>query len=156
MSRAFTDGAQVISMSLGSPNGWSEEAQNVVGQRIAARGVFLSVAVGDEGADGVFDISTPSSGLGATGVASVDNSAIVFWNAATGNGSKIVRSQSMVPCPNISHTSKRIRLGQLDQYPCILRPRHRRRFRLMLALLCPIVHPISASLWSSHLAEIVH
>jgi len=92
MCRAFTDGAQVISMSLGRPNGWSEEAQNVVGQRIAARGVFLSVAVGDEGAEGVFDISTPSSGLGATAVASVDNSAVVFWNAVTGNGSRIVRS----------------------------------------------------------------
>ena len=92
MSRAVTDGAQVISMSIGEPNGWSEEPRNVVGQRIAARGVFLSVAAGNEGGAGVFDVSTPSSGQGATSVASVDTSAVVVWNAAFGNGSTIVRS----------------------------------------------------------------
>jgi hypothetical protein len=92
MARAFTDGAQVISLSLGGDEGWSEGESNVVGQRIAARGVFMSVAAGNSGADGIFDTSDPGSGLGSVAVASVDNIDLVSWNAVTGNGSTIVPS----------------------------------------------------------------
>lgn len=91
MSRAFVDGAQILSLSLGGTDGWSEEPANVVGERIASRGTFLSIAAGNDGAAGAFDASSPASGLGSTAVASVDNAAFVSWNALTSNGSKIVR-----------------------------------------------------------------
>jgi Subtilase family len=91
LARAFTDGAQVLSLSLGGPNGWSEEPSAVVVQRIAAQGGFVSIAAGNDGADGIFDLSSPGVSLGATAVASVDNIDFVTWNAVLGNGSNIVR-----------------------------------------------------------------
>ena len=91
LSRAFADGAQILSLSLGGLNGWSEDPQNVVVQRIAAQGVFVSIAAGNDGTDGIFELSSPGSSLGAISVASVDNIDFVTWNAVLGNGSQIVR-----------------------------------------------------------------
>jgi subtilisin family serine protease len=90
LSRAFADGAQVLSLSLGGLNGWSEDPENVVVQRIADKGIFVSIAAGNEGADGIFELSTPGASLGAIAVASVDNIDFVTWNAVLGNGSQIV------------------------------------------------------------------
>jgi subtilisin family serine protease len=90
LSRAFADGAQVLSLSLAAPNGWSEDPDNVVVQRIADKGVFVSIAAGNDGAGGIFELSTPAASLGAIAVASVHNIDFVSWNAVLGNGSLIV------------------------------------------------------------------
>ena len=83
MVQAFSDGVNIISMSLGETDGWSETAQDVVAARIAERGVFVSVAAGNDGEMGMFDASSPASGTGVTAVASVDNIANVAYTART-------------------------------------------------------------------------
>lgn len=83
MVQAFSDGVNIISMSLGQTDGWSETAEDVVAGRVAELGVFVSVAAGNDGAMGMFDASSPASGTGVTAVASVDNIASVAYTART-------------------------------------------------------------------------
>lgn len=90
MARAFTDGVDIISMSLGLANGWSENAESVIASRIAERGVFMSIAAGNDGKNGLFEASDPAVGSNAMAVASVDNIQLVAWNAMTSENYSIV------------------------------------------------------------------
>ncbi|KAG0189620.1 hypothetical protein DFQ28_003159 [Apophysomyces sp. BC1034] len=77
--QAYETGCQIINLSLGSPSNWPEEPSAIVADRIAGRGVSgqkhlaVVVAAGNEGADGAFMISTPSTGDRVVSAASVDN-----------------------------------------------------------------------------------
>lgn len=90
MTQAATDGADIISMSLGGSSGWSEAPAGVVASRIAGSGVFLSIAAGNSGAQGLFDASSPATGLNVAAVASVDNIQYVAYPATTGQNQTIV------------------------------------------------------------------
>ena len=90
MARAFADGVNIISMSLGNANGWSEEPEGVLASRLAEREVFMSIAAGNEGSTGLFEASSPSSGVNAMAIASVDNIALVAWNSITSDNKTIV------------------------------------------------------------------
>ena len=89
-SRAFADGAQIISLSLGIPSGWSENPFSVVVNRIASRGVFVSVAAANDGANGVFDGSSPAVAPNVTVSTSVDTNAFFAYTATTGQNKTIV------------------------------------------------------------------
>ena len=104
MAQAFTDGVNIISMSLGETDGWSETAQDVIASRISGLGVFVSIAAGNDGAMGLFDASSPASGIGVTSVGSVDNIAAVGFTSKTSMNQTIVHSlQGLVAkCRNIS------------------------------------------------------
>jgi hypothetical protein len=93
MVQAFTDGVNIISMSLGETNGWSETGEDVVASRISAQGVFMSIAAGNDGAEGLFDASSPASGIGVTSVGSVDNIANLAYSSLTS------MNQTIVPRP---------------------------------------------------------
>ncbi|TRX88419.1 hypothetical protein FHL15_010675 [Xylaria flabelliformis] len=71
--RAFKDGSNIITASIGGPSGWSEDPWAVVVSRIVDAGVPCTVSAGNEGAMGLFYASTASNGKRVTSVASIDN-----------------------------------------------------------------------------------
>ncbi|KAI0539014.1 peptidase S8/S53 domain-containing protein [Xylaria digitata] len=71
--RAFEDGSNIITASIGGSSGWSEDPWAVVVSRIVEAGVPCTVSAGNAGANGLFYASTASNGKRVTSVASVDN-----------------------------------------------------------------------------------
>lgn len=72
-NRAFEDGADIITASIGGPSGWSEDPWAVAVSRIVDQGVPCPVSAGNEGATGQFYASTASNGKGILSVASFDS-----------------------------------------------------------------------------------
>ncbi|TDZ30153.1 Major intracellular serine protease [Colletotrichum spinosum] len=70
--KAFEDGSDIITGSIGGPSGWAGEAFAVTVARIVDAGVPCTFAAGNEvgGTEGLFGISTPSTGDGAISVSS--------------------------------------------------------------------------------------
>ena len=89
-TRAFADGAQIISLSLGAINGWSESPFTVVANRLGERGVFLSVAAGNDGANGPFVASSPAAASNVAAVTSVDSGLLLAFVALTAQNRSIV------------------------------------------------------------------
>ncbi|KAK8057880.1 hypothetical protein PG996_011817 [Apiospora saccharicola] len=73
--RAFEDGADIIQCSNGIYDvaGWADEPWARVASRIAETGVPVIVSGGNSGGLGMFNPSTPASGLGVVSVAAVQN-----------------------------------------------------------------------------------
>lgn len=90
MSRAFVDGVQIISMSLGILDGWSEDPEVIIASRLADRGVFMSIAAGNGGNVGLFAASSPAVGPDAVAVASVDAGSLVGWQGLTAQNKTFV------------------------------------------------------------------
>ncbi|CAI6089470.1 unnamed protein product [Clonostachys chloroleuca] len=72
-TRAYEDGADVISLSLGSPIGWSEHPWSAVISRIAEAGVASVVAAGNDGAAGAFYHSSPADGKNVAAISAIEN-----------------------------------------------------------------------------------
>lgn len=70
---AYEAGAEIITASVGGNSGWSEQPWAVAVSRIVDAGVPCTVAVGNDGENGVFVASAAATGDGVTAVASVDN-----------------------------------------------------------------------------------
>ena len=75
-NRAFDDGSDVINLSAGIQIGWSSHPVSVAVQRIVEKGVPCIVAMGNNGARGMWTTSAPAAGHG---VAAVSN----FFNTET-------------------------------------------------------------------------
>jgi subtilisin family serine protease len=52
MIRAAEDGADVISMSIGGPAGWTEDVLSVLAQRLVESGIVVSISQGNSGDEG--------------------------------------------------------------------------------------------------------
>ncbi|KAG1471649.1 hypothetical protein G6F56_002002 [Rhizopus delemar] len=80
---AYDAGVDVINLSLGSTNPWTDVASDpeidVVNQ-IMAKGVHVVISAGNAGNSGAYTLSSPSSARGAFSVASVENE---FYNTTT-------------------------------------------------------------------------
>lgn len=72
-NKAYEDGAQVITASIGGPSGWAEEPWAVAVSRIVNAGVPCTVSAGNDGDHGLFYASTAANGKKVLAVASVDN-----------------------------------------------------------------------------------
>ncbi|KAI2642933.1 peptidase S8/S53 domain-containing protein [Xylaria nigripes] len=72
--KAFEDGSNIITASIGGASGWSEDPWAVVVSRIVEAGVPCTVSTGNDGQLGLFYASTASNGKRVTSIASVDNS----------------------------------------------------------------------------------
>ena len=83
--RAYDDGCDVITLSLGEALGWSSSRTSVVASEIAARGRVVTVATGNDGAEGAWYSESPANGLDVIAVGSVDNTE-VFYNTLTVSG----------------------------------------------------------------------
>ncbi|KAI1124765.1 peptidase S8/S53 domain-containing protein [Nemania abortiva] len=71
--RAFKDGSNIITASIGGSSGWSEDPWAVVVSRIVDAGVPCTVSAGNSGDMGLFYASTAANGKRITAVASIDN-----------------------------------------------------------------------------------
>jgi len=72
--KAWEDGSDVITASIGGPQGWPDGAWDVVVSRIVAEGVPCLLSAGNDGSSGIFFASTAAGSRGATAIGSVDNS----------------------------------------------------------------------------------
>ncbi|KAI0470460.1 peptidase S8/S53 domain-containing protein [Xylariaceae sp. FL0804] len=66
---AFDSGADIISASLGETSGFTTNAWAVVASRMVEQGVFVSIAIGNDGEDGPFLASNGASGKNVLTVA---------------------------------------------------------------------------------------
>ncbi|KAG6107516.1 hypothetical protein E4U13_006917 [Claviceps humidiphila] len=73
LNKAFEDGANIVSVSIGGAEGWSEDPWSLTASRIVERGVPVTMSAGNDGNSGLFFISTGADGKGVTAVASYDN-----------------------------------------------------------------------------------
>ncbi|KAK7005815.1 subtilisin-like protease [Favolaschia claudopus] len=70
------DGMDVLTMSLGGADGWTEGTATVVSSRIAAAGTIVTIAAGNDGSSGAWFTSGPGNAINAISVASSDNTVI--------------------------------------------------------------------------------
>ncbi|CAE6533031.1 unnamed protein product [Rhizoctonia solani] len=87
--RAYNDGNDIITLSLGGPDGWTEAVSGVVASRIADAGRIVTIAAGNDGAYGSWYASGPGTGISVISVGSVDNTAVNLQNATVSNGRTI-------------------------------------------------------------------
>ncbi|KAF4821126.1 Minor extracellular protease vpr [Colletotrichum siamense] len=70
--KAYDDGMDIITASIGGPNGFSDNAWAEVASRIVDHGVLVTIAAGNSGDSGPFYGSSGSSGKNVLAVASVE------------------------------------------------------------------------------------
>lgn len=80
MTRAYNDGNDVITMSLGGADGWTEAVSGVVASCIADQGRIVTVAAGNDGQYGSWYASGPGTGLSVIAVGSVDKYVHVIFH----------------------------------------------------------------------------
>ncbi|KAK7473104.1 hypothetical protein VKT23_001205 [Stygiomarasmius scandens] len=84
--RGYKDGQDILTLSLGNVNGWTENMVSVVASRIASKGVVVTIAAGNDGEFGSWYSSSPGSAINAITVASVEKCAQKLANAAAKGG----------------------------------------------------------------------
>ncbi|KAG5646298.1 hypothetical protein DXG03_003895 [Asterophora parasitica] len=82
--RGVKEGQDILTLSLGGSDGWTESSSSVVASRIAASGKIVTIAAGNAGASGSWYTSSPGNGIDVISVASVDNTVIPLQNATVG------------------------------------------------------------------------
>ncbi|TFK18824.1 peptidase [Coprinopsis marcescibilis] len=79
--RGVNDGMDILSLSLGGANGWTNSASAVVASRIAESGKIVTIAAGNDGSRGSWYTASPSSSINAISVGSLENSVIPLQTA---------------------------------------------------------------------------
>lgn len=72
-NKAYEDGSDIITASIGGIGGWSEAPWSSVVSRIVDNGVPCTLAAGNDGEMGMFTANDAADGKGVTAVASFDN-----------------------------------------------------------------------------------
>ncbi|KAI0381948.1 subtilisin-like protein [Hypomontagnella monticulosa] len=70
--RAYDDGVDIITASIGSPGGWSTHAWAEVASRLVDEGILVTISAGNSGDQGPVYGSTGSSGTNVIAVASIE------------------------------------------------------------------------------------
>ncbi|KAH7338235.1 pyrolysin [Rhizoctonia solani] len=98
---AHADGNDIINLSLGGPNGWTQSFVSVVASRIAREGRIVTIAAGNEAIYGAWYASSPASGIDVIAVGSVDNTVLYHHNATVSNGRNMTyQSLNSLDIPN--------------------------------------------------------
>lgn len=97
ISRAYDDGSDVITMSLGGSSGWTESFTSVIASRAAQKGRIVTIAAGNDGDSGAFYTSSPSSGIDVISVGSVDNTVIPAQEARSSDRDTPIIYFSLMP-----------------------------------------------------------
>ncbi|KAK7032714.1 minor extracellular protease vpr [Favolaschia claudopus] len=82
--RGVKDKMDILTMSLGGADGWTESTGSVVSSRIAASGKIVTIAAGNEGASGAWYSSSPGNAIDAISVASTDNTIVPLQTITVG------------------------------------------------------------------------
>jgi subtilisin family serine protease len=90
ITRAYDEGANVITISIGDPAGWTSGVASVVASRAAKAGTVVTVGAGNEGHAGMWYTSSPANGIDVISVGSVDNTVIPILHAKISNHSDMV------------------------------------------------------------------
>ncbi|CCA68627.1 related to subtilisin-like serine protease [Serendipita indica DSM 11827] len=90
ITRAYNEGCDVITLSIGGPSGWTSGASSVVASRAAKAGRIVTIAAGNEGSSGMFYASGPSAGIDVVSVGSIDNTVIPIQHAKVSGHDDIV------------------------------------------------------------------
>ncbi|KAG8929169.1 hypothetical protein FRC01_004741 [Tulasnella sp. 417] len=99
LTQAYKDGADILSLSLGGAQGWSEAPSSVVASNIAAKGRIVTIAAGNDGTYGSFYASSPGTGKEVISVASVENTQLTVQTAILSNGHTPIVYYSLTPLP---------------------------------------------------------
>ncbi|KAK0437979.1 pyrolysin [Desarmillaria tabescens] len=78
--QGYKDKMDILTLSLGGVDGWTEGTGSVVASRIAETGIVVTTAAGNDGAYGSWYTSSPGNGISVISVASVDNTVIPIQN----------------------------------------------------------------------------
>ncbi|KZO98791.1 subtilisin-like protease [Calocera viscosa TUFC12733] len=97
MMKAYNDSCNVITISIGEPEGWSSAPIAVVASRITALGKIVTVAAGNDGRYGAWYASDLPSGIGTISVGSVLNDVIPAQNFTLSDGYGPVSYYQAVP-----------------------------------------------------------
>ncbi|KKA28625.1 hypothetical protein TD95_005131, partial [Thielaviopsis punctulata] len=98
-NKAYEDGADIISASIGGDSGWPEDPWSVAAARIVEAGTPITMAAGNNGPSGLFFTSSASNGKGVAAVGSVQSYTSPYL-AKEGNftvGNSSVQSFGMIP-----------------------------------------------------------
>ncbi|OAA38323.1 subtilisin-like protease [Metarhizium rileyi] len=117
LNRAYADKANIITLSIGGPNGWKQNAWAVAASRIVARGVVITASAGNNGANGIFFASSGSSGEGVAAIASFDNEytpTLVNYGNVTDKDGKPREFSYVLGNPDEFNTTLPLWLGALD------------------------------------------
>lgn len=66
------DEGAIYNSSIGGPAGWTEYVVGVLASKIVDAGRIVTIAAGNEGADGAWYASGPATGLNVISVSSVE------------------------------------------------------------------------------------
>lgn len=91
--RAFNDGADIITLSLGQNSPWSTEIFSALASNMAEQGRVLTIAAGNDGNGGPMLISSPGSGKEVIAVGSVQKYGYL-WPCSTANSGLILHLPS--------------------------------------------------------------
>lgn len=105
--RAYADGSDVITLSLGGPGGWSESSASAVASNIVAAGRVVTISQGNSGSEGVMYASSPSSGKNVWSIGSLDNLGALAYRGSVSS----LSSRGRVRPPT---TLNRFRMGLLS------------------------------------------
>ncbi|KAG6305678.1 hypothetical protein E4U45_008487 [Claviceps purpurea] len=72
-NKAYQDGANIITASVGGSSGWAQDVWADAVSRIVDKGVPCVVSAGNEGDQGIFYASSPADGQHVSAIASFDN-----------------------------------------------------------------------------------
>ncbi len=100
LTTAFSDGVDVINMSLGGAEGWPRDPASLVVTRMIAKGVAISISTGNDGQHGAAYASNPASAENATRVGSVENVELITYSGFaenTSDGEKPISLLSALP-----------------------------------------------------------
>ncbi|KAI0786658.1 pyrolysin [Abortiporus biennis] len=78
--RGVSDGQEVLTLSIGGSDGWTESSSAVVASRISASGKVVTMAAGNDGGKGTFFTSSPANAIDSISVASSDNTVVPLQN----------------------------------------------------------------------------
>ncbi|KAH7324203.1 putative minor extracellular protease vpr [Stachybotrys elegans] len=95
MIRAFEDGADIITMSIGGVSGWTDGPWALVAGRIVEQGALVTISAGNDGQAGAFAASSGSSADGVIAVASLQADVITapgFMLTVTGEDDSSVET----------------------------------------------------------------
>ncbi|KAI0786595.1 subtilisin-like protease [Abortiporus biennis] len=79
--RGYNDGMDILTLSLGGADGWSESSSAVVASNLVDKGKVVTIAAGNDGGVGTWYASAPGTGKHVISVGSVDNTVIPAQNA---------------------------------------------------------------------------
>ncbi|THH29254.1 hypothetical protein EUX98_g4919 [Antrodiella citrinella] len=79
--RGVSEGQDILTMSLGGSDGWTESSSSVVSSRISDTGKIVTIAAGNDGSKGAFFTSSPGNAISSFSCASLDNTVEQIQNA---------------------------------------------------------------------------